>query len=46
VVVGLGNWRFTEIREGVGAGDQVVTTIDRQGLADQAAAQVDSSHAR
>ncbi len=31
---GLSNWQFTEIREGLAAGDKVVTTIDRQGLAD------------
>jgi HlyD family secretion protein len=31
---GLANWQFTEIREGVAAGEQVVTTIDRQGLGD------------
>ena len=32
VVAGLGNWQFTEIRQGLAAGETVVTTIDRQGL--------------
>ncbi len=31
---GLSNWQFTEIRDGIAAGERVVTTIDRQGLAD------------
>lgn len=38
---GLGNWQFTEIRKGVAAGEQVVTTIDREGLADGVAAAID-----
>lgn len=32
VVAGLGNWQFTEIRQGLAAGETVVTTIDRQGV--------------
>ncbi|MDK9707132.1 MAG: efflux RND transporter periplasmic adaptor subunit [Desulforhopalus sp.] len=39
--VGLGNWQFTEIAEGVRPGDKVVTTIDRQGLADGVVAVID-----
>jgi len=31
-VKGLSNWQFTEVREGLAAGEQVVTTIDRRGL--------------
>ena len=38
VTTGLANWQFTEIREGVAAGEQVVTTIDREGLKDGVAA--------
>jgi len=38
---GLGNWQFTEILEGVAAGEQVVTTIDREGLAGGVAAAID-----
>ena len=29
---GLANWEFTEIREGLKAGDRVVTSLDRPGL--------------
>lgn len=32
VTVGLGNWQHTEIREGLRAGERVLTTIDRQGV--------------
>ena len=39
---GLGNWQFTEIREGLVAGERVVTTIDRQGLADGVAVVVEA----
>lgn len=39
---GLGNWQFTEIREGVAAGERVVTTIDRQGLADGVAVVIEA----
>lgn len=41
VQAGLGNWQFTEIRQGVAAGEQVVTTIDREGLRDGALAKVE-----
>ena len=34
ITAGLSNWQFTEIQNGVAAGERVVTTIDRQGLAD------------
>ena len=36
VETGLANWKFTEIRSGLKAGDVVVTSIERQGLADGA----------
>ncbi len=39
---GLANWQFTEIREGVAAGERVVTTIDRQGLADGVVVVIDA----
>ncbi len=39
--VGLSNWQFTEVREGVTAGEQVVITIDREGLADGVPAVID-----
>ncbi len=42
VQTGLANWQFTEIREGVAEGEQVVTTIDREGLKDGVAAVVEA----
>jgi HlyD family secretion protein len=36
---GLANWEFTEVLEGVKAGDQVVVSIDRDGLKDGAKAE-------
>ena len=39
---GLSNWQFTEILQGVTAGEKVVTTIDRQGLADGALVSIDT----
>jgi len=39
---GLSNWQFTEIREGLAAGERVVTTIDRQGLADGVAVVIEA----
>lgn len=40
IAVGLGNWEYTEVRSGLKAGEQVVTTIDREGLADDVPARV------
>jgi HlyD family secretion protein len=34
VSVGLSNWRSTEISEGLAEGDQIVTSTNREGLAD------------
>jgi HlyD family secretion protein len=34
IETGLSNWKFTEVRTGLRPGEVVVTTIDRQGLAD------------
>ncbi|WP_310600730.1 efflux RND transporter periplasmic adaptor subunit [Desulfobulbus sp.] len=34
IETGLSNWKFTEVRTGLRPGAVVVTTIDRQGLAD------------
>ena len=33
VTIGVANWEYTEILNGLSAGDQIVTTIDREGLA-------------
>lgn len=35
---GVANWEFTEIRSGLAAGELVVTSVDREGVADGAAA--------
>ncbi len=34
VTTGLGNWEYTEVTGGLEAGDRVVISIDREGLAD------------
>ena len=34
VTVGLTNWQFTEIKSGLEQDQQIVTSIDREGLAD------------
>jgi HlyD family secretion protein len=38
VATGLGNWEYTEITDGLEAGERVVISIDREGLADGVAA--------
>jgi len=43
VETGLANWKFTEVRSGVAKGDVVVTSIDRQGLADGVLVQVNQA---
>ncbi len=35
---GVANWEFTEVRSGLAAGELVVTSVDREGVADGAAA--------
>lgn len=40
VTTGLSNWEFTEIASGLAVGDQVVTTVDREKLADGVAARI------
>jgi HlyD family secretion protein len=40
---GLANWEFTEVLDGVKVGDQVVLSIDREGLADGVKAEVAAS---
>ena len=42
VVTGLHNWRFTEIVSGLQEGEQVVTSVDRAGLADGVLAEIDA----
>lgn len=43
VETGLSNWDFTEVTAGLEAGDQIVTSVDREGLADGVTARVESS---
>ncbi len=43
VTTGLSNWEFTEIASGLQEGDEVVTSIDRDNLADGVAARAGSS---
>ena len=38
VTTGLRNWEFVEVRSGLQGGEQVVTSIDREGLGDGVAA--------
>ena len=45
VETGLVNWKFTEIKSGLKAGDMVVTSIERQGLADGASVAVEPTSA-
>lgn len=42
VKVGLSNWQFTEIREGLEAGQQIVTSIDREGVTDGARVKIEA----
>jgi len=43
VAAGLANWKYTEISGGVQPGEVVVTSIDRQGLAEGVLVEVDKS---
>jgi HlyD family secretion protein len=39
VTTGIGNWEYTEVTQGLEAGDRVVVSVDREGLKDGAAAE-------
>ena len=41
ISTGLSNWEFTEVTSGLAEGDQVVTSIDRAGVADGARARAE-----
>jgi len=43
VTLGLRNWEWTEVREGLEEGDRVITSLDRQGLKSGVAVRVKSS---
>ena len=42
IKTGLSNWHYTEILSGLNLGDQIVTSIDRSGVEDGAAVQIES----
>jgi len=39
---GISNWVFTEVREGLAPGDRVVTSVDREGVADGALVRIET----
>ena len=39
---GLSNWQFTEVLQGIEVGQQIVTSIDREGLTDGAVVQIEA----
>ncbi len=41
ITTGLSNWRFTQVASGLKDGEKVVTTVDREGLADGVKATID-----
>lgn len=45
IETGLRNWEYTEVLSGLNEGDRVVTTIDREGLADGVAAREEENAA-
>lgn len=45
IETGLANWQYTEVTGGLQTGDQVVTTVDREGVHDGAAAVLDDKAA-
>jgi len=42
VKTGLTNWKYTEVLEGLAAGEQVVTSIDRDGVVDGAQVKIET----
>ncbi len=42
ITMGLSNWRFTQILNGLVAAEKVITTVDREGLADGVKVAVDT----
>lgn len=41
VTTGLSNWKYTEVLEGLEQGEQIVTSIDRDGVVDGAAVKIE-----
>jgi len=46
VKTGLSNWEYTEITSGLNAGDQVVLSLDREGVKAGARAQPDTTQGK
>jgi HlyD family secretion protein len=44
VQIGLSNWQFTEIKDGLQNGQQIVVSIDREGVEDGALVKIDNNH--
>ena len=42
VKTGLSNWKYTEVLEGLKAGEQIVTSIDRDGVVDGARVKIET----
>ena len=43
VTTGLSNWKYTEVLKGLKQGDQIVTSIDRDGVIDGAAVKIETT---
>lgn len=46
VKTGIGNWDFTEIVEGLAAGDRIITSVDRAGVVDGAKVEIEKAAAQ
>jgi len=44
IKTGLSNWRFTEVKSGLEEGQQIVSSIDREGLSDGVRVKPDNNH--
>lgn len=43
VITGLSNWKYTEVLKGLKQGEQIVTSIDRDGVIDGAAVKIEET---
>ena len=43
IETGLSNWEYTEVLQGLQAGDRVVVSVDREGVKDGAHAEIEST---
>jgi len=42
---GISNWRFTEVRDGLSPGDQIILSIDREGVEPGASVEIETEEA-